>query len=132
MGKYTAETPHCGEVEDVEEEEERGREKLQTDKEAGVFPSGLLKLTAENPLLISTAGRDKSKHTACLTSDSVIADVSSDFTLFQTSFNQSVYVSVLPSLSLVIATLFPQVRPPSGNEKTGARQQMFGEVIDLR
>ncbi len=39
VGKYAAESPHCGEDEDVEEE--RGREELQTVDEAGGFPSCL-------------------------------------------------------------------------------------------
>lgn len=33
VGKCTAESPHCGEDEDAEEE--RGREELQTDTEEG-------------------------------------------------------------------------------------------------
>lgn len=36
MRERTAESPHCGEDEDVEEE--RGREELQTAEEAGGFP----------------------------------------------------------------------------------------------
>lgn len=38
-----------------------------------------VKLKADNPLLISAAGRDKSQHTACLTSNSVSADASLSF-----------------------------------------------------
>lgn len=43
VGKCTADSPHWEENEDVEEEEERGREMLQKAEEAGEFPSGTIR-----------------------------------------------------------------------------------------
>lgn len=61
-------------------EEERGRKELQTNRGGGVsFVAVGPK--ADNPLLISTTGRDKSRQTSCLTCNSVTADVS--LSLFQ-------------------------------------------------
>ncbi len=51
-----------------------------------------VELKADNPLLISTAGRDKTQHAICPTSNCVTADVSSSF--FQTSTNQSECMNV--------------------------------------
>lgn len=73
MGESTAESPHCGEDEDVEEE--RGREELQTDTEDGFLQP--VELQSDNLLLISPSGRDKTQN---LTSNRLSQSLSLIFT----------------------------------------------------
>lgn len=151
VGKCTAGSPHCGEDEDAEEE--RGREELQTAEDVGGFPSWLW---SWRPItLYSFQPQEKIRpdippvwHPATLwllmclcpfsnvhQSLSVHGSLQRDCCLFVRPVNDVTLADIHHQHYHTDSRTnhyFHQSCRPSGNEKTGARRQMFGEVIDLR